>query len=191
MPNLTTQTAKINCVLSLNDSAYEKVNDIMQHLAEWCETNCKMYAFILHDKDTLDDGTLKTPHLHLVALLNSNRWRLSTTLNNISAATGLNELAISIDKTSDFNGSIQYLIHRNNKDKYQYNVIDIQTNLPSGELDVYLTSETGGVSIELLVSIVKKHRSIIDIIREIGLQNYRLYRNVIWDVYAEIHQKYL
>lgn len=187
MPNLTTQTAKINAIISLKDFDFDKVHSVLESLTNWCESNTKMYAFILHDKDTLENGSLKTPHIHLVALLISSRWRLSTTLNNISSATGVNELAISIDKVSDFNGSIQYLVHKNNNDKYKYDVIDIKTNLPSGELDVYLNSDNGGVSIESLVAIVKRHRNLIDIIRDVGLLNYRIYRNVILDIYAEVH----
>lgn len=191
MSKLETQTAKINCVITLKDISYDVIkNSIMASLQNWCESNCKMYAYILHDKDILDNGSPKTPHIHLVALLNSSRCRLSTTMNNLSAATGVNEMAISIEKANDFNGSIQYLIHKNNSDKYQYNVLDIMSNLPKGELDVYLYTEGGGVSIETLVAIVKQNRSVIDIIRAIGLQNYRLYRNVIWDIYTEIHNGY-
>lgn len=191
MANLTTQTAKVNCVISLKDKSYDTIKGvIMVDLQNWCEANCKMYAYILHDKDILDNGSAKTPHIHLVALLNSSRCRLSTTMNNLSAATGVNEMAISIEKANDFNGSIQYLIHKNNTDKFQYNVLDIMTNMPKGELDVYLNSDGGGVSIETLVAIVKQNRSVIDIIRAVGLQNYRLYRNVIWDIYTEIHNGY-
>lgn len=192
MPSLTTQTAKINVIISLKDKSYDAIKGaIMVDLLNWCQAHCKMYAYILHDKDVLDNGELKTPHIHLVALLNSNRCRLSTTLNNLSAVICVNEMAITIDRCSDFNGSIQYLIHKNNNDKYQYNVLDITTNMPQGELDVYLNSNSGCVSLESLVSIIKRHRNIVDIIRDVGLNNYRLYRNVIWDIYADIHNNYV
>lgn len=186
MANLTTQTAKINVIISLKDKAYDTIKLIENDLIEWCNSNCKLYAFILHDRDTLENGELKTPHLHLVALLNSSRWRLSTTLNNLSAATDVNEMAITIDRCSDFNGSIQYLIHKNNKDKYRYDVTNIVSNLLPSELDIYLNSDTGSISIESLVSVIKCNRNLIDIMRAVGLQNYRLYRNVIWDIYNEV-----
>lgn len=188
MSNLTTQTAKINAIISLKDRSFEDItSNITPKLLNWCESNCKLYAFILHDKDTLDNGEIKTPHIHLVCLLNGSRWRLSTTLNNIADALKVSEMAVSIDKVSDFNGSIQYLIHKNNNDKYQYPLTDIVTNMKNGEIDVYLNSESGGVSLEVLINIIKRNRKITDIIREIGLNNYRLYRNVIWDIYSEVY----
>ena len=188
MSNLTTQTAKINVIISLKDYDLEEAKcGMFPHLTNWCEANCKMYAYILHDKDTLENGSAKTPHIHLIALLNSNRTRLSTTLNNLADSIGVCSLAISIDKVSDFNGSIQYLVHKNNNDKYQYNVLDITTNMTKGELDVYLNSEGKGISLENLITIIKRNKNITDIIRDVGLNNYRLYRNVIWDIYAELH----
>ena len=69
MPSLTTQTAKINAVISLKDKSYEAIKGaIMVDLTNWCEVNCKMYGYILHDKDVLEDGTAKTPHIHLTRL---------------------------------------------------------------------------------------------------------------------------
>lgn len=190
MPSLTTQTAKINAVISLKDKSYDAIKGaIMVDLTNWCEANCKMYGYILHDKDVLEDGSGKTPHIHLVALLNSNRCRLSTTLNNISSALGVSEMAITIDKCSDFNGSIQYLIHKNNQDKYQYSVLDITTNMPKGELDVYLNSDNGSISLETIIAVVKRNKTITGVIRDIGLNNYRIYRNVIWDIIGEIHER--
>lgn len=188
MPNLTTQTAKINAVISLKDKSYNSIKSaIMVDLKEWCDVNCKMYAFIMHDSDILETGEHKTNHIHLVALLNSNRCRLSTTLNNLSAATGVDTLAISIDKCQDFNGSIQYLIHKNNDDKYQYDVNDIVTNLTDSELNIYLSAEGDSISLESLIAVIKRYRSMIDIIRAVGLGVYRVYRNVIWDIYSEVY----
>lgn len=185
MANLSTQTSKINAVLSLNNCT--DINGVKENLQLWCVSNCKMFAFILHDKDKLDSGAPKTPHIHLVAVLNSSRLRISTTLNNISDAVKLSTMAISIEKLNDINGSIQYLVHKNNADKFHYDINDIVTNLERTELDIYMTSENDAISLETLITIVKRNTRIVDIIRDVGLQNYRLYRNVIWDIYSEVH----
>lgn len=183
MATLTTRTAKLNIVISLKDCHSDK---IVQKLTDFCHEYMDIYAFILHDKDILDNGELKTPHIHLVGLYKTNRQRLSTILTNLSETIGLPPLAITIDKMTDLTGSIQYLIHKNNKEKYQYQVLDIVTNITEGELQTYLNSDSRAISIEYLIGIVEQNRSKIEIMRTIGLGNYHLYRNVINDIYREI-----
>lgn len=181
---LETQTAKINVVISLKDIV--DTNLIMKRLKVYCENNTNLFAFILHNKDTLENGEIKTPHIHLVALLKNNRQRLGTTLNHLSNALMLSPLAISIEKMSDLVGSIHYLIHKDNKEKYQYDKSLIVTNISEGELTTYLASDSKSMSIEYLIEVVSRNRSKIDIMREIGLTYYHLYRNTINDIYKEM-----
>lgn len=184
MATLTTQTAKINVVISLK--GIKDFSVILDILKNYCNEYMQLYAFILHDKDILDDGQVKTPHIHLVGLLKNNRQRLSTTLTNISDSIKLPPLAISIDKMSDIVGSIQYLVHKNDSNKYQYCIDQIITNISEGELTTYMNSDSKCVSIEYLIDVVEKHRSKIEIMRVIGLSYYHLYRNTINDIYKEV-----
>lgn len=184
MATLTTQTAKINVVISLK--GVENFDKYLKRLKIYCEDQMQLYAYILHNKDVLDNGEIKTPHIHLVGLLKNNRQRLSTTLGNISVALELSVLAISIDKMSDIVGSLQYLIHKNNTEKHQYDVKEIHTNISSGELATYMASDSRSMSIEYLVDVISKNRSKIEIMRTIGLSYYHLYRNTINDIYKEV-----
>lgn len=183
MATLTTRTAKINVVLSLKGYDIKKTLD---RLKEFCVAYMQVYAFILHDRDILENGESKTPHIHLIGLMNNNRQRLGTILTEICESCELEPFAITIDKMSDIVGSIQYLIHKNNAEKYQYDVGEIITNLSESELMTYLNSDSKSISIEYLVSVIEKNRSRIDIMREIGLTYYHLYRNTINDIYREI-----
>lgn len=183
MALLTTQTAKINVVLSLKGYDIEKT---LERLKEFCAAYMSVYAYILHDKDILENGEHKTPHIHLIGLWHTNRQRLGTILSQICDSCELQPLAITIDKMSDIVGSIQYLIHKNNAEKYQYNISDIVTNLTEGELTTYMNSDSKSLSIEYLIGVVSKYHSKIEIMREIGLTYYHLYRQTINDIYREL-----
>lgn len=191
MSNLETRTAKINVVISLKDKSFDMIKSaIMVDLKTWCENNCDIFAFILHDLDILENGEKKTNHIHLVALLKTNRKRLSTTLSDLSAFISVPTLAISIEKMSDLVGSLQYLIHKNNSEKHQYTEKDIITNISSGELATYMASDSKAMSIEYLIGVVEKNHSKIEIMRIIGLNYYHLYRQVINDIYNETYGNY-
>lgn len=188
MASLTTQTGKINAVISLKDINIETIeNDILKSLKVWCENNCQLFAFILHDKDILENGEKKINHIHLVALMKTNRKRLSTILGDLASFVGLNTFAISIDKMSDIVGSLQYLIHKNNADKYKYELTQVITNISTGEMATYMASDSKSMSIEYLIGVVESNRSKIDIMRIVGLTYYHLYRHVINDIYNEIY----
>lgn len=190
MVSLTTQTGKINAVISLKDINIETINNnILKSLKVWCENNCQLFAFILHDKDILEDGEKKTNHIHLVALMKTNRKRLSTILGDLASFLGLNTFAISIDKMSDIVGSLQYLVHKNNADKHKYELAAITTNISSGEMATYMTSDSKSMSIEYLIGVVESNRSKIEIMRIVGLTYYHLYRHVINDIYNEIYNQ--
>lgn len=190
MASLTTQTGKINAVISLKDINIETIeNDILKSLKVWCENNCQLFAFILHDKDILEDGEKKTNHIHLVALMKTNRKRLSTILGDLASFVGLNTFAISIDRMSDIVGSLQYLIHKNNADKFKYELSSVITNISTGEMATYMSSDSKSMSIEYLIGVVETNRSKIDIMRIVGLTYYHLYRHVINDIYNEIYNQ--
>lgn len=186
---LSTRTAYLNIIISLKDYSLERINNLKIKLNEYCCERFKLYAFILHDKDVLEDGSTKTPHIHLVGVYNTNRQRLSTILNDLSVHVGVNDLAISIDKMNDINGSIQYLLHRNNPQKYQYDVSQITTSLELDELNLYLQRESNSISTSGLLDIIRNAKSKIDVYESIGLENYRQYRQVINDLWFEVHEK--
>lgn len=191
MSNLETRTAKVNAVISLKDKTYDNIKSaIMVDLKTWCENHCDIFAFILHDKDILENGEKKVNHIHLVCLMKTNRQRLSTILADLSGFIGVGTLAISIEKMSDLVGSLQYLIHKNNSEKHQYSETDITTNISSGELATYMASDSKAMSIEYLIDVIEKNRSKIEIMRTIGLNYYHLYRQVINDIYNEIYVNY-
>ena len=127
--------------------------DIIDILEDWCKTKKGIrYFFILHDKDiiTKEDlekedyyksfpkdsiGTLKAPHFHIVIVFDST--------NGVDKKTILSKFPYGScqkarDKYGDVTRAVQYLIHKNHRDKYQYDSEDIITNDPI-ELSRYLS----------------------------------------------------
>lgn len=186
MANLNTQTGKILLVINFEDKKVEK--GVIDNLKDWLEKNTKQYAFILHDKDILEDGTPKTPHLHAVCNMNTTKQRIATILNDLTKSLNISAFLVSIDKYSSFNSSIQYLIHKNNEEKHQYDIKDIVTNIPPQELDLFMKYDTQSeeLTAERLIDVVKKSNKRTDIMREVGLFNYRINRPVIMDIAQEL-----
>lgn len=187
--SLSTRTAYLNIVISLKDLKNERIENIKSLLKDYCDECFTTYAFILHDKDLLEDNTPKTPHIHLVGIYHTNRQRLSTILNDIACKLQVNNLAVSIDKMNDLNGSLQYLLHLNNPNKHRYEVTQITTNIELDELQIYLSRESKSISTSSLLDIVIHSACKIDVYNAIGLEFYRQYRQVINDLWFEVHEK--
>nr|WP_015237552.1 replication protein [Mycoplasma yeatsii]AFY63024.1 plasmid replication initiation protein [Mycoplasma yeatsii] len=73
------------------------------------------FAGILHDKDVTEKGKPKKPHWHLVTAFPN-----TTTFNNV-VSTITSKLNAPIPQgIADINGMYDYLTHKNNPEKYQY-----------------------------------------------------------------------
>lgn len=187
--SLTTRTAYLNIIITLKGYDEVRINSLLLKLKDFCDESFKVYAYILHDKDINEDGSAKTPHVHLVGIYHTNRQRLSTILNDLSCHIEVNALAISIDKCSDFAMSVQYLIHRNNENKYHYALTSICSNLQINELQQYMERESTQLSTTALLDIVSSAKSKVEVYSKIGLEYYRQYRQVINDLWFELHEK--
>lgn len=183
---LEQRTKFIAGIVTIKDRAY---GDIKPFLNRWMDEESVEYAFILHSEDVLDDGTKKTPHIHFVATLKKPS-RLSTTLHRISDALGVNPLAVTISKYSSFAGCVQYLIHKNNPEKYSYPMEDICSNIPKDELMSLMDDETG-IDADRLISMVVSSPNRMTLIRSLGLSKYRVYRSIIADIENDIKGKKL
>ena len=85
-------------------------------------TNLKKYAFIVHDKDTLDNGQPKKPHFHIVLTFSN-----ATTSDVIAKTMQVEEQYINKIRTTT-KSAMLYLVHRNDPNKYQYNPSEVIAN---------------------------------------------------------------
>lgn len=76
-------------------------------------------TYIIHDKDTNEDGTIKKPHMHILFKVGNNARHLSSIAKEIGIAEnylqGCNKKAM-----------LMYLIHLKNEDKTQYRIEEVK-----------------------------------------------------------------
>lgn len=80
-------------------------------------------AYIIHDMDVTENGELKKPHIHWVGKRDSPA-PLSTIANALKIP------ANDIEFAKNYRSSLRYLVHLDNKDKYQYSPEAVKANFP-------------------------------------------------------------
>lgn len=85
---------------------------------------------MLHDKDLTETKEHKTIHLHaFIELFETSKQPTKTALlNELSNLLEIDKNLISIEKTENDYLGVQYLTHKNDKSKYQYDYSNIKTN---------------------------------------------------------------
>lgn len=138
------------------------------------------WAYILHDKDTDDNGELKKPHIHWVGRATPR------TLSVVSNFLGLPENDIEVVK--NFDNMVMYLIHLNDIDKFQYSPDDVETNMPNiGQL---LRRKSEGQIVKDLAS-AKMEKSWYDLVQyAVETESYDVLRRnlgvirLIWEEFS-------
>lgn len=157
-----------------------------ERLKAYCDTHCVNYAFIMHDKDINDDGTVKFLHIHMALTMvkvNKDYKKLNTILNELAKECEIDGQSIQIDEMTSENGSIQYLIHKRDPQKAQYEEADVCTNYTAEELHTIMEADIDTICVSYLLQVVDECRcNRIEIMQKIGLRYYKEYRNVILDI---------
>jgi hypothetical protein len=78
------------------------------------------WAYVLHNKDTDENGEIKTPHYHLY-IEYQNARTFQAMRNRFEGA--------HIEAAQNREYCIQYLIHRNNPEKHQYKIDEVESNM--------------------------------------------------------------
>lgn len=168
---------------------YDKLND--KHISEFDLNNylkdnecIQFYAFIKHDKDLNDSGAERV-HYHLVIVLKTD-YSKTTIINDISSKLLVNKHCIGSRRVFDFVLMVQYLIHQNDKDKYQYDVLDVWCN-DTNELFkiLYEGVSSYDLDIDMIIALVNKSNSLATIYKELGIKKARTYRSLIIDLWKE------
>ena len=137
-------------------------------------------AYCLHDKDFDENGEIKKAHYHFIVCFKNPR-----SITGFAKELGIQ--ANYIECCHDLVGSWQYLIHKNDPDKFQYCIDDVQLRngfIPPDE--ERLTDET---IFKAFFSELDNFRSFSDMLRWALTNNYyqwyrRNYR-IISDIYKE------
>lgn len=121
------------------------------------ETHIEWVESPLHDKDVNEDGTVKKAHYHITLLFPSVK-----TFEQVEEVTKSVNAPIPI-KCLSVKGSIRYMVHKDNPEKFQYNWNDIKCY--------------GGADLSALCAPTSTERlqiqeDIIDYIRENGITEF-------------------
>lgn len=81
--------------------------------------NFKDYAYIVHDKDFNENGELKKEHIHFLVKFKNPR-----SIEGLANEIGIKSNYIE-DTKKDYKQGLRYLIHLDDKDKYQYNINEV------------------------------------------------------------------
>lgn len=181
---LSCQSRKVCIVIRKNKSIS------LDKLKEYCFTFFDKYAFIEHTKDVdSTTGVVIPVHYHIVGDYKDSKVAFSTRLNQICTFFKFdNAVGIEIDQYNSLESSIQYLTHKNQSEKTPHNKSEIIHNFDQSDFDVMYNAESGElITIEFLFVACVECNNMIDVIKKIGLSNYRTWRNVVWDIWKTIN----
>lgn len=104
-----------------------------------------VYKGILHDKDKDKDGKLKKPHYHYIV-------KMSSTCPNSTLASNLQIEENYIQIIRSLKGAYNYLTHKYDKDKFQYENIEM-----FGDLDIDIDEKIDG-DFQCLIKSIKTNQ---------------------------------
>jgi len=176
---LTSQTKKVCIAIRRN------VKIPYSALKNYCDNEFDRYAFIEHENTYDVHGELIPVHYHIVGDFKGSKTPLSTRLNTLAKYFGFSDINhIEIEQYRSLEASIQYLTHKNQPEKTPVDKSLIVHNFEPNEFDILYSCDIGSViTFDLLYGAVLSANNIIDIIRELGVKNYKDWRNVIWDIW--------
>lgn len=123
---------------------------------------------MIHDKDTLPTGEPKRRHLHAFIELNE-KATFNQFLAELGELLGINTEAISLEASNSPILGVQYLTHKNDQDKHQYDFNQIKTTnqetLETKYYGQYVSPQ------EKLFKAMTTSKSMLELTEKIGIDN--------------------
>lgn len=180
MLTLDSQRSQFNVVLSDLTRCKSSIQEICDKLSSLGF----MYFGCVHDKDVKENGEKKLTHCHIV-LLSMKRLRVKQVINYFVDIAKTNFENVQVDEVVSTSSCIQYLIHLNDSNKYQYSREELFSNNPS-QADAYLieTPKSNELTTQALFDFIFKDKlSRIELCYAIGIGKYQHYKSTIEDLY--------
>lgn len=170
---------------------FDKFN--VQNCLTWLSHAFDKFAFIKHEYDIKEDGKPDKPHYHIYIYSNCPHTIQSVSktydipLNLFSIRYNKNKNPIEPDRKS----CIRYLIHKDNKDKYPYNINDIVYN----GIDILSILQDKDITISELIEYCihenSLHKRMMYAIEHNMLNEYNRYYNIINDMIKQMQRNSL
>lgn len=186
MLSLESQRNSFNIVISDKSRVKSPLCEIREKLSQLGFN----YYLILHDKDKDLQGETKRAHYHLV-ITSLKRLRVKQVINYMCDIFSTNNENIQIDEVINIVSAVQYLIHMNDCNKYQYEVNEVMTNNEENYqallLEVPKSQELTTAMLINYILVDKLNR--LQLIDSIGIGKYQHYRSTINDIYDYVARK--
>ena len=185
MLTLENQRTQFNVVISDLTRCQNSVTTILDKLS----SSGFIYFACVHDKDTKENGEKKLTHLHIV-LICQKRLRVKQLINYFVDFACTNFTNIQVDEVVCTCSCIQYLLHLNDKNKYQYSREELLSN-NQGQADAYLieTPKANELTTQTLFDFIFKDKlNRVELCYAIGIGKYQHYRSTIEDLYKSMER---
>lgn len=181
MIDMSAQRKEFDIVISDITRCYYDFTDFYDYLNK----SGFLWYLAKHDKDKYANGEDKLVHLHLV-LLSDKLLRAKQVLSHLADVLYTNVENIQIDEVNSIPGAIQYLLHKNNPEKYQYDESIIETNDERKNLHNILKEDIKRkvLTTKVLYDYVFEDKlSRRQLMEKIGIAQYQHYRPTINDLF--------
>ena len=151
---------------------------VYDNLETYCILEADNFYRIIHDKDILENGELKRPHIHLVVELKT-RVRFTTMLSRLSYHCKVAVNCISLQDIKNTSKIVQYLTHKNDISKYQYSDEEVDTNNRERYNYLVMADEKVALTTDELFDIIDNAKDVRELVRKLGIDLYMKYARVI------------
>lgn len=188
MANLAQKSKKVFALVMPSSGNWLDLTDYEKELREYLDGVIHWaYAYHLQEMD-METGEMKRPHIHIYIEYHESE-RIGKRLKELATVYQCNKMAVSIQAAKSEVGSIQYLIHKKNPEKQQYDKSIIFSNYSKDDLETILNADDVQITFDRLRSLCCSCRCISDVAEVIGISYYRAYRPVIYDIWNDVHKR--
>ena len=142
----------------------------------------KFFASAIHDQDTHEDGTPKVIHLH-IEIETFEKYTNLTFLKDFCNTLGVDKGLVSLNGSNNLFLLVQYLRHKNDPKKHQYEDSAIITS--NRELYENLYNADYESKADILKRALKTSQTLDDFIEVLGVEDANKYRNLFKDLKIE------
>lgn len=174
----TQRTFEVMQYMSYMNCSYADIVNKLQsgtlaHLKSWC--------ICLHDKDKLKDGSPKPPHFHAVLTFTQPK-----TFKTVADFFGIEPQYVNKIKHSTKAAQL-YLVHHNDKAKYQYPVSEVTASFDYADLvdDTPALENLDDVLHNIEIGLIRPY----DIMNKVSIEFYAKYKRKLNDAFEYVIKK--
>lgn len=185
--SVNSQTTKVNLVVNIPYSQTKE--QVESALGSFLGKYGANWFYVFHDKDTKSDtGESKTPHFHvLFQSSDGKKHRLLWYMTRLAECMSIDNLnVISAEIWKNYESDVQYLIHKNNPERYQYELGEVKCYDSEEFKKVLSLAISPTLTIDRIVSTCLECERLHEVYIALGLGVSQMYRGLISDIWRSL-----